>query len=122
MSTAGTYNNMPDIAGAAGRFYLAWSRDGLILESTNVSGVWLTRSFAVHGYHPRIAANSGKIFASYEAPDRGGPIYLVERSAAGTWTGAVITGLRAGNFGTWAANGRATVLYFSANGLSARQQ
>lgn len=121
-AAAGTHNNMPDITGSAGRFYLAWTRDGVINTATDVTGRWVNRTFGVRGYNPRVATSGGKIFTSYEAVELGGRIYLVERSAAGAWTGAAVTGVNAGNFGVWAANGRATVLYYSINGLSARQQ
>jgi hypothetical protein len=120
-TAAGTFNNMPDIADASGHTYLSWSRDGVVNTSQYTAGGWVSRSFRTHGYNSRIAVSSGRIFISYEAVDLGTPIYLVEY-AAGGWTGGTITGAPTGNFGLAAANGRATSLYYSANGMSARDQ
>jgi hypothetical protein len=121
LTAVGTHNNMPDIAMAGSRIYLSWTRDGVVNSSQNTAGGWATRSFTVHGYNSRLAVSNGRIFISYEANDLGGRIYVVEYSA-GSWTGSAITGGNAGNFGLYAANGRATSLYYSVNGMSARQQ
>jgi len=121
LATSGTHNNMPDIAGSAGKFYLSWTRDGVINAGDNASGSWVTRTFTNHGYNPRIAASAGKVFVSYEAVNLQGKIYVVERSA-GRWSGGAVTGIRAGNVGIAAGNGSASIVYYSNSGLSARTQ
>ena len=66
-SNAGTQNGSPDIKRIAGSTYVAFVRDGQVVESENTTGAWTSHVFLTPGSGPRVGATFGSVFVVWNA-------------------------------------------------------
>jgi hypothetical protein len=114
-SADGTDNRTADVKRIGGRTFLAFVRDGRIVEAENTTGAFTSHVFLTPGDQPRIGATSGSEFVAYIA---GGRVFYARGnngsqsfvgqfvSAPGTVPDAMVT-----------ANGRGTLLIRSGTRL-----
>lgn len=121
LTQIGTYNNLPQVASYNGHSYLSWARDGVIQYRTDAAGGWQGRSFLARGHSNRIAVSNGRVVIAWETEE---PVrlYVVEGTGTRAFTGSLLTGENVGLIATTSGNGRATVVYRSGSGVSARYQ
>jgi hypothetical protein len=108
-SDTGTDNRTADVKRISGFTFLAFVRDGRIVEAENTTGGWTSHVFLAPGDRPRVGASSGSQFVAWTASNgqvfyaRGnkGSQSFVGRyvSAAGTTLDTMVT-----------ANGKGTLL------------
>ena len=86
-TSLGTHNTRPEVVRVAGRNYVAWVRDGSVMEQDNSTGALVSITFAgpVNG-GPLLAVPRGKVVVAWHPSNIGGtPLTIAER-AAGAWT------------------------------------
>jgi hypothetical protein len=64
LSTEGEQNYAPDVL-RQGATFLAWARDGKVVESDNTTGAFRSHQFLTGGDRPRIGASSGNSFVTW---------------------------------------------------------
>ena len=66
-SDAGTVNRTADVKRIGGFTFVAWVRDGYIVESENTGGTWSSAVFTHPGDRPRVGATFGSVFVAWDA-------------------------------------------------------
>lgn len=114
-SSAGTDNHTADLKRIGGRTFLAFVRDGRIVEAENTTGAFTSHVFLTPGDQPRVGATSGSEFVSwttgsgvfYARGNNGSQSFVGQFVAApGTVVDTMVT-----------ANGRGTLLIRSGTRL-----
>ncbi len=111
LTSAGFTNDRADSITVGGTTYVAWQRDGRIVEADNLSGSFVSRTFAIPGVGPKIGASAGQVFVGWTVgTDVNQKFFLAER-AAGTWTGTVLSAFPGGAEAVLGQGGKARAIY-----------
>ena len=107
-SSAGTDNRTADVKRIGGFTFLAFVRDGRIVEAENTTGTWTSHVFLTPGDRPRVGATSGSEFVAWTAAN--GVFYARGNNGSQSFVGQTVsaTGTTIDTMVT--ANGKGTLL------------
>ncbi|RIJ71395.1 hypothetical protein D1871_14115 [Nakamurella silvestris] len=109
-ASTGKFNSNADVAIAAGKTYVVWTRDGKIVLRDNSGGAYRSKQFGTPSWNaPSVAVSAGKVYVSWtlDSPEQ---VYLA-RKVSGTWQGKVVNAGPAAAISAVAAGGSGQVVY-----------
>ena len=111
LASAGTTNDRPDSVNVNGVTYVAWQRDGAIVQADNAGGTFATHTFATHGVGPKVGASGGRVFVGWTIGSSSSQqLFFAERSA-GSWTGVVLASFPGVAAAVLGQGGKARAIY-----------
>ncbi|HST63793.1 MAG TPA: hypothetical protein VLM05_01280 [Mycobacteriales bacterium] len=112
-SADGTFNGASDVKRIGGVTFMAFVRDGRIVESENTPGTFVSHAFLQPGFGPKVGATAGSQFVAWSTGSR--IFYARGNNGAQSFVGQFASDLGTTLAGLVAANGKATVLVRSSN-------
>jgi len=107
-SSAGTDNRTADVKRIGGFTFLAFVRDGRIVEAENTTGAWTSHVFLTPGDRPRVGSTSGSQFVAWTASN--GVFYARGNKGSQSFVGQTVSA-RGTTLDTMVtANGKGTLL------------
>jgi hypothetical protein len=114
-SSDGTANGSADVKRIGGRTFLAFVRDGRVVEAENTTGAFTSHVFLTAGDRPRVGATSGSEFVVWAAGGR--VFYARGNNGSQSFVGQFVSAPGTVADALVAANGRGTVLIRSGTRL-----
>jgi hypothetical protein len=114
-SSDGTDNGSADVKRIGGRTFLAFVRDGRVVEAENTTGAFTSHVFLTPGTGPRVGATSGSEFVTWNAGGR--VFYARGNNGSQSFVGQFVSAPGTVVDGLVTANGRGTVLIRSGSRL-----
>jgi hypothetical protein len=107
-SDTGTFNGTADVKRIAGFTFLAFVRDGRIVESENTTGAWTSHVFLTPGDRPRVGSTFGSQFVAWTATN--GVFYARGNKGSQSFVGQTVSAAGAVLDTMVAVNGKGTLL------------
>jgi hypothetical protein len=107
-SSTGTENRTADIKRVGGFTFLAYVRDGRIVEAENSTGAWTSHVFLTPGDRPRVGATYGSQFVAWTAA--GGTYYARGNNGSQSFVGQYVAAAGTVLDTMVTANGKGTLL------------
>jgi hypothetical protein len=107
-STAGTENRSADIKRIGGFTFVAWIRDGRVVESENTTGTWTSHVFLAPGDRPRVGSTFGSVFVVWTTAN--GVFYARGNKGSRSFVGQTVSAPGTVLDTLVAANGKGTLL------------
>jgi hypothetical protein len=103
-----TFNRTADVKRIGGFTFVAWVRDGFIVESENTGGSWSSEVFTHPGDRPRVGATLGSVFVAWTATN--GVFYARGNAGSQSFSGQYVSAPGTALDTLVAVNGKATLL------------
>ena len=107
-SSDGTDNRTADVKRIGGFTFLAFVRDGRIVEAENTAGAWTSHVFLTPGDRPRVGSTFGSQFVAWTAAN--GVFYARGNNGSQSFVGQTVSAAGAGLDTMVTANGKGTLL------------
>jgi hypothetical protein len=107
-SSDGTDNRTADVKRTGGFTFLAFVRDGQIVEAENTGGSWSNHVFTTPGDRPRVGATFGSQFVAWTAAN--GVFYARGNNGSQSFEGQTVSAAGASLDTMVAVNGKGTLL------------
>ena len=107
-SDTGTINRTADVKRIGGFTFVAWVRDGSIVESENTGGSWSSEVFTHPGDRPRVGATFGSVFVAWTAAN--GVFYARGNMGSQSFSGQYVSAPGTALDTMVAVNGKGTLL------------
>jgi len=107
-SDAGTHNRTADLKRVGGFTFLAWVRDGRVVESENTVGTWTSHVFLTPGDRPRVGSTFGSQFVAWTTGS--GVFYARGNAGSQSFVGQTVSAAGTVLDTMVAVNGKGTLL------------
>lgn len=107
-SDAGTFNRTADVKRIGGFTFVAFVRDGQVVESENTTGAWTSHVFLTPGDRPRVGSTFGSQFVVWTAAN--GVFYARGNKGSQSFVGQYVSAAGALLDTMVAVNGKGTLL------------
>jgi hypothetical protein len=107
-SSAGTDNRTADVKRIGGFTFLAFVRDGRIVEAENTTGTWTSHVFLTPGDRPRVGSTAGSQFVAWTAAN--GVFYARGNKGSQSFVGQTVSASGTVLDTMVTANGKGTLL------------